>query len=150
NVYCEIYPCDVAFDVIADKKPRALILSGGPASVMETGSPSTDPRIFELDVPILGICYGQQWMFHMLGGKVEKAIEREYGPASLHIKETRGLFSRFSLEQETPVWMSHGDRVVTLPSGFSVIGITDNSPFAAVADHGRRYYGVQFHPEVMH
>lgn len=149
-VYCEIQPCTIPFEQIVAMKPRALILSGGPASVFGEGAPSIDPRVFEMDVPVLGICYGMQLMAHLLGGKVEKATEREYGPAKITIEAAEGILRRFKPGEPIDVWMSHGDRVVALPRGFKVLAQTKNSPFAAVGDLRRRLYGVQFHPEVVH
>jgi GMP synthase (glutamine-hydrolysing) len=150
RVYCEIQPCTLPMDRIREMQPRALVLSGGPASVFAEGAPSADPALFELGVPVLGICYGMQLMSHLLGGDVEKAEEREYGPARIHVDEPRGLLGGFKQGEQVDVWMSHGDRVKSLPEGFQVLARTENSPFAAVADLNRNLYGVQFHPEVAH
>ncbi len=149
-VYCEIQPCTIAFDDIRRMKPLAIVLSGGPASVFGDGAPSVDPRIFDLDVPVLGICYGMQLMAHLMGGKVEKADEREYGPAKVKIGSSEGILQRFKAGESLDVWMSHGDRVVSLPKGFKVLAQSVNSPFAVVGDVRRRMYAVQFHPEVVH
>jgi GMP synthase (glutamine-hydrolysing) len=149
-VYCEIQPCTLPFEAIQKMRPKAIILSGGPASVFGEGSPTVDPRIFELDVPVLGICYGLQLMAHLMGGRVEKASEREYGPAKVTVHANEGILRRFKSEESLDVWMSHGDRVVSLPKGFKVLADTPHSPFAAVGDVKRRMYGVQFHPEVVH
>jgi GMP synthase (glutamine-hydrolysing) len=149
-VYCEIQPCTIPFDEIRKMQPRAIILSGGPASVFGDGAPTVDPRIFELDVPVLGICYGLQLMAHLLGGKVEKADAREYGAARVTIESPEGILRRFKPRESIDVWMSHGDRVVSLPRGFKPLADTPSSPFAAVGDVRRRMYGVQFHPEVVH
>src|SRR3954470_24836118 len=110
KVYCEILPCNAPFDEIRAKQPRAIILSGGPSSVYEEGAPSLDKRIFELGVPMLGICYGMQLMAHLLGGKVQKADKREYGLAKVAIEDCGGLFHRFLRKETVEVWMSHGDR----------------------------------------
>jgi GMP synthase (glutamine-hydrolysing) len=150
KVYCEIHPCTLTLEQIQAKSPRAIILSGGPSSVYETDAPSIDPRIFELGVPVLGICYGMQLMAQLLGGRVERANEREFGLASVTVEHATGIFERFSQGERVDVWMSHGDRVATLPLGFSTIGLSENTPFCAVADESRRLFGVQFHPEVVH
>ncbi len=150
KVYCEIHPCTLTLAQIRAKEPRAIILSGGPASVYEEGAPSIDAGIFDLGVPVLGICYGMQLMAHLLGGKVERADKREYGLAQLTVENTGGLFHRFALHDPVDVWMSHGDRIVSVPKGFETVGLSANTPFCAVADDARRLYGVQFHPEVVH
>ena len=150
RVYCEIQPCNVPFEKIAEYKPRAVILSGGPASVYGEGAPTVDKRVFELGVPILGICYGVQLMAHLLGGKVEGASEREYGAAKVKITRPQGILHRFTEGETIDVWMSHGDRIAAMPEGFVPLGLSDNTPFCAVADEKRRIYGVQFHPEVAH
>jgi GMP synthase (glutamine-hydrolysing) len=129
-------------------QPAGIIFSGGPASVHADGAPKPDPEVFELGVPILGICYGVQLFANMLGGKVERAGQREYGIAHLDHDDHTGFLD--GVDERTQVWMSHGDRVTILPPGFSVIGRTENSPYAAIADPARRMYGVQFHPEVVH
>ena len=150
HVYCEIQPCTYSLDEIKAIDPRAIILSGGPASVFADGSPSVDAGVFELGVPVLGICYGMQLTSHLLGGKVERADEREYGPARLEVVKPEGLLHGFQVGSHVDVWMSHGDRVESLPDGFETIAQTSNSPFAAVAHIERRIFGVQFHPEVAH
>jgi len=150
HVYCEIQPCTYPLAEIRDIAPRAIILSGGPASVFAEGSPSVDPGVFELGVPVLGICYGMQLSSHLLGGKVERADEREYGPARLEVLRPEGLLHGFKVGSHVDVWMSHGDRVERLPPGFETIARTSNSPFAAVANLERKIFGVQFHPEVAH
>jgi GMP synthase (glutamine-hydrolysing) len=150
KVYCEIHPCTASFDEVRVKNPRAIILSGGPSSVYEDGAPQVDPRIFELGVPILGICYGMQLLAHLLGGKVERASKREFGLARVSVETPEGIFHRFARRETLDVWMSHGDRVVSMPSGFATIGLSDNTPFCAVANAERKIYGVQFHPEVVH
>jgi GMP synthase (glutamine-hydrolysing) len=150
KVYCEIHPCNAPFDDIRAKQPRAIILSGGPSSVYEDGAPSIDKRIFELGIPILGICYGMQLMAHMLGGKVERASKREFGLAQVVIDQPEGIFHRFAKRESIDVWMSHGDRVESMPPGFTTIGLSENTPFCAVANPQKKMYGVQFHPEVVH
>ena len=150
NVYSEIHPCTTAFETLSAKKPSAIILSGGPASVYGEGAPTVDKRIFELGVPVLGICYGLQLMAHLLGGKVEGAVAREYGAAQVSVQHNVGPFARFLKGDTLDVWMSHGDRIAALPDGFETLGVSDNTPFAAFGDDERRLYGIQFHPEVAH
>ena len=149
-VYCEIHPCTMPLAEIRRRAPRAVILSGGPSSVFDPGAPSVDPGVFELGVPVLGICYGEQLTAHLLGGHVERAAHREYGPAKVTVHRAEALLSRFAAGDVLDVWMSHGDRVIALPPGFEVLGTSASSPFAVVADTARRLYGVQFHPEVAH
>jgi GMP synthase (glutamine-hydrolysing) len=150
RVYCEIHPCTLPFDQIRAMAPRAIILSGGPASVYGEGAPTIDKRIFDLGVPVLGICYGLQLMAHLLGGKVEAAKEREYGAARVVIEKPEGVLHRFAKRESIEVWMSHGDRIVAIPPGFHTIGISGNTPFCAVANDEKKIYGLQFHPEVVH
>jgi GMP synthase (glutamine-hydrolysing) len=150
RVYCEIHPCTISFDQIRAMAPRAVILSGGPSSVYAEGAPTTDPRLFELDVPVLGICYGLQLIAHLMGGKVERAAAREYGHARVVVEKNEGILHRFAKRESLDVWMSHGDRIVALPAGFQTIGVSGNTPFCAVGNAQRRIYGVQFHPEVVH
>jgi GMP synthase (glutamine-hydrolysing) len=150
RVYCEIHPCTVPFETIRALAPRAIILSGGPASVYGEGAPTVDARIFDLGVPVLGICYGLQLIAHLLGGKVEAAKEREYGAAKVVIEKPEGILHRFSKRETIEVWMSHGDRIAALPPGFHTIGISGNTPFCAVGNTERKIYGIQFHPEVVH
>jgi len=150
HVYCEIHPCTLAFDKVRELDPKAVILSGGPASTLEPDSPTVDPRLFELGLPVLGICYGMQLMCRVLGGRVEAAQHREYGPAVIETQHAVGVFASFQHGDRTNVWMSHGDRVAALPSGFETLAHSDGSPFAAVGDPARKLYGVQFHPEVAH
>ncbi|HET9597130.1 MAG TPA: glutamine-hydrolyzing GMP synthase [Anaeromyxobacteraceae bacterium] len=148
GVYCEIHPCTVSAEQIRAYRPRGVVLSGGPASVLAEGSPRPDRAVFELGVPVLGICYGLQLMAHELGGKVASAAHREYGPASIDVKQSSPLFQ--GLPPKLDVWMSHGDRVDALPPGFEPIASTPSSPYAAAEDRRRRFYAVQFHPEVVH
>jgi GMP synthase (glutamine-hydrolysing) len=150
RVYCEIQPCTVPFDQLRAMNPRAVILSGGPASVYGQGAPTVDPRVFELEVPVLGICYGLQLIAHLLGGKVEPATAREYGHARVVVEKNEGILHRFAKREALDVWMSHGDRIAALPPGFHTIGVSGNTPFCAVGNTQKRIYGVQFHPEVVH
>jgi GMP synthase (glutamine-hydrolysing) len=148
NVYSELLPFDTPWEELERRRPKALILSGGPASVYEEGAPRPDPRVWQADVPMLGICYGVQLMAHELGGDVQPADKREYGPATVHITSDDRLFE--GLEPSQPVWMSHGDRINQPPPGFQPLARTDSTPFAGLADHSRSMYGIQFHPEVVH
>ncbi len=151
GVYCEIHPFQNADAAFAKLKPAAVILSGGPASVIDAASPRAPNAVFEAGVPVLGICYGQQIMAEQLGGKVEGGHHREFGRAMLQVREASPLFDGvWNTGERHQVWMSHGDRVTALPSGFKVIAVSENAPFAAVADEARRFYAVQFHPEVVH
>jgi GMP synthase (glutamine-hydrolysing) len=128
--------------------PRGIVLSGGPASVTAEGSPRPDPVVFELGVPVLGICYGLQLMAHLLGGRVGKAHHREFGPATLDVQPGSALLA--GLPERLDVWMSHGDGVEAIPPGFVPVASTPSAPFAAVEDRARRFFAVQFHPEVVH
>ncbi len=148
QVYCEIEPPGISIDAIKELAPEGIILSGGPASIYSKGAPRVDRAIFNLGVPILGICYGMQFMMETLGGKVIGSKKREYGFAELNIKEKNGIFA--GVETKTPCWMSHGDSVGQLPEGFIATAVTDNTPVAAAQDTFRRFYGLQFHPEVVH
>ncbi len=150
RVYCEIHPCTLPFDEVKRRAPRAVVLSGGPASVYGEGAPTVDPRVFELGVPVLGICYGLQLMAHLLGGKVERATAREYGAARVTVDRAEGVLHRFAAGESLDVWMSHGDSISALPQGFVTVGTSPSTPFCAVADLARRLYGLQFHPEVAH
>jgi GMP synthase (glutamine-hydrolysing) len=152
GVYCEIVPFNKAAEALETAKPRAIILSGGPASVTESDTPRAPQKVFEMGVPVLGICYGQMAMVAQLGGKVEGTHDaREFGRARLEIMGTSPLFEGvWPLGGEDDVWMSHGDRVIALPPGFHVVGTSGNAPFAMVADEKRKFYGLMFHPEVMH
>jgi GMP synthase (glutamine-hydrolysing) len=151
NVYCELHPGTLSLAELEALKPAAIILSGGPGSVYEADSPKGAPGLFELGVPILGICYGQQLMAQALGGRVEPGgTGGEYGHANVSVVSPVGILARFAGEASFPVWMSHGDRLTALPPGFVILGRSDGAPFAAIADPARRLYGIQFHPEVSH
>jgi GMP synthase (glutamine-hydrolysing) len=151
GVYSEIVPFQKAAEAFAAMQPRGVILSGGPASVTEHVSPRAPQAIFEAGVPVLGICYGEQTMAAQLGGEVEGGHHREFGRAEVEVTREAALFEGvWEKGQKYPVWMSHGDRVTRLPEGFEVIGISQNAPFAAIADERRKFYAVQFHPEVVH
>ncbi len=151
GVYSEIVPFNRAEDAFERLKPKAVILSGGPASVTEMGTPRTPDWVFKSGLPVLGICYGEQTMVAQLGGGVEAGHHREFGRAELEIVDDCALFSEvWKKGDRDTVWMSHGDRVTRLPEGFRVVGISKGAPFAAVADESRRLYAVQFHPEVVH
>src|SRR5512145_733552 len=151
GVYSEIVPFDKAEVALGPVLPKAIILSGGPASVTEEGTPKVPQAVFTAGVPVLGICYGEQAMVAHFGGQVEGGHHREFGRAELQIIDETPLFDGVFREGErAQVWMSHGDRVTRLPPGFRAVGISTGAPFAAVADDSRRLYGVQFHPEVVH
>src|SRR5712671_2681658 len=151
NVYCEIVPFQKAEAAFRDMKPKAVILSGGPASVHEKDAPLAPAAIYEAGVPILGICYGEQAMAAQLGGTVEGGHHREFGRAEVMVTENSALFEGTWRKGESyPVWMSHGDRVTKLPPGFRVVGTSPNAPIAMIADEKRRFYATQFHLEVMH
>jgi GMP synthase (glutamine-hydrolysing) len=151
GVYSEIVPFDKAEAALAASSPRAIILSGGPASVTEEGTPKVPAAVFTAGVPVLGICYGEQAMVDYFGGQVEGGHAREFGRAELSIIDETPLFDGvFQVGEKPAVWMSHGDRVTRLPPGFRAVGISTGAPFAAIADDSRRLYGLQFHPEVMH
>jgi len=149
RVYCEVQPYDLPLAEIRRRRPIGLVLSGGPDSVYRDGAPSAEPGLFDLGVPVLGICYGMGLMAHLLGGEVEAAGEREYGRAEIALDDRPGtLFD--GLEARQTVWMSHGDRVRRLPDGFRVTASTANAPVVACEDAERRLWGIQFHPEVSH
>lgn len=152
GVYCEIWPFSRAdLSSIRDYAPKGLILSGGPMSVYQDGAPSVPVEIYALGLPILGICYGQQLMAHQLGGKVEGDPHKEFGRAFVDIRESCALFDGvWQAGGREQVWMSHGDRVTALPDGFRVVATSDGAPHAIIADDIRRFYGIQFHPEVVH
>ena len=152
GVYCEIHPFDKVDDAfLAAYGPKAVILSGGPASAGEEDSPTPNPTLFSLGVPVLGICYGEMAICAAMGGAVEGGHHREFGRADIRIAaETPLLAGLGGVGDLEPVWMSHGDVITAIPEGFHVVATSGNSPFAAIADEGRRIYGVQFHPEVAH
>lgn len=151
GVYSEIKPCTTSLADIKAFGAKGIILSGGPASVHEDFSPTVDKEIFTLGLPILGICYGEQLMCSLLGGEVTKGTTREFGRAMLCVTEASALFNGFwNIGGTYQVWMSHGDKVNALPQGFKAIATTEGAPYAAIADEARRFYGVQFHPEVVH
>ncbi len=151
GVYCEIFPCTAEASAIAAFAPKGIILSGGPASVHTDFSPRVSETVFALGVPVLGICYGEQLMCQMLGGKVEASDHREFGRAMLDIREACRLFEGvWTPGTQRMVWMSHGDRVIALPAGFKAVATTHSAPFAAIANETKSFYGLQFHPEVVH
>ena len=150
KVYCEIHPFNVALDKIAALHPEGIVLSGGPASVYQDDAPKIDSKLFDLPVPFLGICYGMGLVNLNFGGEAGRAEQREYGPADLIIDSDADLFHGFSPREATRVWMSHGDKMISCPPGWSVLAHSANSPIAAFADPTRKFFGVQFHPEVAH
>jgi GMP synthase (glutamine-hydrolysing) len=151
GVYSEIVPFQKAETAFREMQPKAVILSGGPASVLDKDAPLAPQSIFEAGVPVLGICYGEQAMAHQLGGKVEGGHHREFGRAEVTVTEDTPLFEGvWEKGQKYPVWMSHGDRVTKLPEGFRVVGTSPNAPIAMIADEKRKFYATQFHLEVVH
>ncbi len=148
GVYSELHDHEISIEEIKKMNPKGIILSGGPNSVYEEGSFTVDPEIFELGIPVLGICYGMQLMTKLLGGSVERANEREYGKATLNVKSDDELF--FSLPNSQTVWMSHSDKVIDIPENFEIIADSPSCQNAAIEDKSRKLYGVQFHPEVRH
>ena len=148
SVYCEMVPYDISFAEVEARKPKGIILTGGPASVHGKDAPHCDSRIISMGVPVLGICYGMQLLAQELGGTVKSSQLREYGRTSLQINHQSPLFKEIS--SPTQVWMSHGDSIESVPDGFQIDAVTGNCPFAAFSDNGRKLYGVQFHPEVKH
>jgi GMP synthase (glutamine-hydrolysing) len=151
GTYCEIVPFQSAEGWLAKNKAAAIILSGSPASTTEAESPRAPARVFDAKVPVLGICYGEQLLCAQLGGKVEAGHHREFGRATLEVTDISPFFEGiWKKGDKDDVWMSHGDRVTALPPGFKVIAVSGNAPFAAIADEARKFYGVQFHPEVAH
>ncbi|NLC71624.1 MAG: glutamine-hydrolyzing GMP synthase [Desulfuromonadaceae bacterium] len=151
RVYCEIHPFDLGMEAIRRFAPRGIILSGGPKSVYEQGAPSVEEELFELGIPILGICYGMQLMVRHFGGEVVAAGKREYGHAGIVAQGKPGpLFDGFFVEGKNSVWMSHGDHVEKVPERFEVVAYSENAPVCAIQNLERRQYGVQFHPEVVH
>ena len=151
GVYSEIVPFDRAEAALSGAKPKAVILSGGPASVHEKDAPLPPKAVYEAGVPVLGICYGEQAMAEQLGGKVEGGHHREFGRAEVEVKKPSALFEGvWQVGHRYPVWMSHGDRVTKLPAGFEAIGTSENAPMAMIADEKRKFYATQFHLEVVH
>lgn len=150
NVYCEIHPFNYELEKIKQFNAKGIILSGGPSSVYDKECPICSEKIFDLNIPILGICYGMQLISHLLGGKVIKSSKREFGRALLSISNTVGLFNEFGKSKEFNVWMSHGDKVDAIPTNFIQIASSNNTSFAAIANFQKNIYGVQFHPEVVH
>jgi len=150
HVYCQVHPFDLSIERIKELDPRAVILSGGPASVYDSDAPNVDRLLDQLDIPVLGICYGMGLLAAHAGGRVVRSSHREYGNAELEVDEGDDLFHDVGGINERQVWMSHGDRLEKLPEAWQVIGHTKNSPLAAIRDRRRPRYGLQFHPEVVH
>lgn len=148
SVYCEIVPHDTPLSVLRERQPKGIVFSGGPASVYEAGAPTVDAGIYDLECPVLGICYGQQLMALQLGGEVIPAEKREYGRAELKVSHAEPLYT--GLSSELTCWMSHGDTVLAPPPGFTVLAMTESTPVASMGNAERKLYGVQFHPEVAH
>ncbi len=151
KVYCEIHPFSTPLETIKAMKPTGIVLSGGPRSVYDADAPLSDPALFDLGLPVLGICYGAQMMMQQLGGKVEQADKREFGKADLSVKFTEGIFAGLAIDTvHHQVWMSHGDRIEVLPEGFEATAVSDHSPYAALRHTTKPFVAVQFHPEVVH
>ncbi|MBI2988433.1 MAG: glutamine-hydrolyzing GMP synthase [Deltaproteobacteria bacterium] len=150
NVYCEIHPFNLTLEKIQQLKPKGIILSGGPASVYQENAPRVEDKIFSLQVPFLGICYGMGLINRSAGGEVARAERREYGPAELVVDDAADLLFGFPNNRTVRVWMSHGDRMVSLPKGWRILAHSHNSPIAAFVNPERKLFGVQFHPEVVH
>jgi GMP synthase (glutamine-hydrolysing) len=148
GVYCEIYPYNISIEKIKTFTPKGIILSGGPRSVTETDAPVCDEKIFALQIPVLGICYGLQLMTKFFGGGIDKSKKREYGKAHIFLDDADGLFK--GVKDGDVVWMSHQDRIFSMPEGFKILAHSDNSPYAAIKKDDSKIYGVQFHPEVHH
>ncbi|MFH2066793.1 MAG: glutamine-hydrolyzing GMP synthase [Pseudomonadota bacterium] len=148
RVYCQIVPPTITIQDIRKYNPEGIILSGGPSSIYEKNSPKVDEKIFDLNIPILGICYGMQFMIHAMGGDVKRADKREYGFAELRIQNHDDLFQ--AVDPKTACWMSHGDSIKSIPRGFSITASTENTPIAAIVNKNKRFFGLQFHPEVHH
>jgi GMP synthase (glutamine-hydrolysing) len=147
KVYCEVVPYDISVEQVKAKNPKGIIFTGGPASVYEEGAPKCEKELFELGVPVLGICYGAQLMSYMLGGKVDRAEKREYGKTEMSLKSSQ-IFK--DVPEKSISWMSHTIYVSEVPTGFEILGTTDTCPVAAMGDQAKKLYGVQFHPEVEH
>jgi GMP synthase (glutamine-hydrolysing) len=150
KVYCEIHPFNISLERIEALKPEGIVLSGGPASVYQENAPKVPAQLFDLPVPFLGICYGMGILNLAFGGEAGRAERREYGPADLIVDDNKDLFHGFGDKAPTRVWMSHGDKMTAFPKGWKILAHSDNSPIAAFADPTRRFFGVQFHPEVAH
>jgi GMP synthase (glutamine-hydrolysing) len=151
GVYCEIVPFSKGEEGLRRLQPKAIILSGGPASVYDIGTPKAPEKVFNSGLPVLGICYGEQTMVAQLGGEVIASSHREFGRAEIEVVDDCALFEGvWPKGTHDQVWMSHGDRIERIPRGFRVVGVSESAPFAAIADDARRFYGVQFHPEVAH
>jgi GMP synthase (glutamine-hydrolysing) len=150
HVYCEIHPFHAGIEVARAFRPKGIILSGGPASVYQPGAPLNPPELFRMGIPTLGICYGMQLMTHVLGGKVGRSLQREYGRSELFIDDREDLFAGLDQGAPVQVWMSHGDRIEVPPPGFRAIAHSANSPVAAIKSEEIKAFGVQFHPEVVH
>ena len=150
GVYCEMHPCDLPDGFVADFAPRGIVLSGGPETVTDPAGPRIPQQVLDAGVPVLGICYGMHAMAAQLGGAVAPSARREFGHAEIDIDDAGGLLDGFHVNNRLPVWMSHGDKVTALPSGFRATARTPSAPVAAMAHPTRRLYGVQFHPEVTH
>ena len=148
QVYSEVLPYRTTAEQLRKLNPKGIIFSGGPSSVYDKSAPQCDPEIWDLGIPVLGVCYGMQLMVQRLGGKVAKADRGEYGKASLYIDDPTDLLT--NVEDGTTMWMSHGDSVIDMPTGFELLAHTENTPCAAIAHHQKKLYGVQFHPEVVH
>ncbi|WP_431632252.1 glutamine-hydrolyzing GMP synthase [Alkalinema pantanalense] len=148
QVYSEVLSYRTTAEQLRQLNPKGIILSGGPSSVYDEGAPKCDPDIWTLGIPVLGVCYGMQLMVQQLGGEVERAERGEYGKASVSIDDPTDLLT--NVEEGSVMWMSHGDSVTRMPDGFELLAHTENTPSAAIADHERKFYGVQFHPEVVH
>src|SRR5271157_3063002 len=149
GVYASLFPFDTSLEELKRIKVAGVILSGGPASVYGSSSPHPDDALLQGSIPVLGICYGYQLIVQAHGGEVQRASKREYGKSNLRILDRTGLFSGFS-QDKISCWMSHSDAAVKLPAGMSVLGVSENSPYAAVQSADGRQFGVQFHPEVAH
>jgi GMP synthase (glutamine-hydrolysing) len=148
GVYCQVEPADISIEKIKEMNPVGIVLSGGPSSIYEADSPSIDASIFELGIPVLGICYGMHFMVHALGGTIKRAEKREYGFAELIVKQAKPIFT--DMEPKFQCWMSHGDSAKELPEGFVITASTENTEIAAIANHTKHFYGLQLHPEVEH
>jgi len=148
DVFCQVEPSDISIDRLKELNPKGIILSGGPSSIYEENSPTIDKSLFDLGIPILGICYGMHYMVDILGGKIKRASKREYGFACLDIQGNSPLFK--NMESGFQCWMSHGDSAVKLPEGFIITGSTENTAIAAIENHEKKFYGLQLHPEVEH